>query len=186
MKTGNTHRPETQMRRHRRRWSTPAACKLATPPLRFRPVRPAPPARDAIPGYRPDCPFRPVRPALSLAPQRPVRSPAIDFSASGGSRQRLSTENVDVRSPRVDTIAFLSCDFAQHTRCTQRIDGLLSRRFGRPQQLTCSRQSHHRVLRKMFKQAEGIDCCRLVPNCLLTIVSENLIQPLSCRDAVVR
>jgi hypothetical protein len=39
-----------------------------THPLRFRPVRPAPPARDAIPGPQPESPLRPVRPALSPAP----------------------------------------------------------------------------------------------------------------------
>jgi hypothetical protein len=39
-----------------------------TRPLRFRPVRPAQPARDAIPGPQPEGPLRPVRPALSLAP----------------------------------------------------------------------------------------------------------------------
>jgi hypothetical protein len=42
--------------------------------LRFRPVRPGPPARDAIPGPRPGVPFRPVRPGLSaaIATRRPV------------------------------------------------------------------------------------------------------------------
>jgi hypothetical protein len=49
-------------------------------PLRFRPVRPAPPARDEIPGHRPDRPFRPVRPALSPASQT-RRSVACDRRA---------------------------------------------------------------------------------------------------------
>ena len=41
---------------------------LTKRPLRFRPVRPAPPARDAIPGPQPESPLRPVRPALSPTP----------------------------------------------------------------------------------------------------------------------
>jgi hypothetical protein len=51
-----------------RRWSKHDACKRAPPPLRLRPVRPVPPARDAIPGPRRKRPIRPVRPVLSLAP----------------------------------------------------------------------------------------------------------------------
>jgi hypothetical protein len=41
---------------------------------RFRPVRPGPPVRDAIPGFQPEHAFRPVRPVLSFAPatRRPV------------------------------------------------------------------------------------------------------------------
>jgi hypothetical protein len=43
-------------------------------PLRSRPVRPVPSARDAIPGPRPERRFRPERPVLSFAPatRRPV------------------------------------------------------------------------------------------------------------------
>jgi hypothetical protein len=46
------------------------APRLAAPPLtlRFRPVRPAPPARGKTPGNQPNHAFRPVRPALSPAP----------------------------------------------------------------------------------------------------------------------
>jgi hypothetical protein len=80
VKTGNVHGPEPRMRRHLRRWSTQDACKNAPPPLRLRPVRPVPPARDAIPGSRPDRPFRPVRPGLSLAPAT-WRSVACDRRA---------------------------------------------------------------------------------------------------------
>jgi hypothetical protein len=80
VKTGNVHGPEPRMRRHLRRWLTQHACKRAPPSLRLRPVRPVPPARDAIPGPRPDRPFRPVRPALSLAPAT-RRSVACDRRA---------------------------------------------------------------------------------------------------------
>jgi len=74
-KTGNAHAPKRKLAAtfcdvtyEDDKRITCNAPNAPNAPLRFRPVRPAPPARDAIPGYRPDPAFRPVGPALSLAP----------------------------------------------------------------------------------------------------------------------
>ena len=73
-------------------------------------------------------------------------------------RHSLSAEHINVRPPRIDTIAFFTCNFVQHTGCTQRVDCLLSGRLCCGQQLTCSCQSNDRMLRKKLEQ-----CLRNTP-----------------------